>query len=307
MNRSLRREVAALAADHASSATALLTRALDLLRRARDVGRAEAEEVACAVCRAQPCMGSLWNAAASAIAAEAAALDRFAVQAARAPEAVARIAESLIRAGEEGRAAEPTLVTWSASRPVRSLVERLAQRGPVTVRCGEARPALEGRALAGALAAAGATVEVFADGALGTALAGAQAVVVGADAVAAEWFVNKAGTGALALAAASVGVPTYVLAGRDKCLAAALAGRLVLAEGPPEEVWAPVPAGVRVRNPYFERVPWTAVAALVTDRGVLGEADVPALCEAAARVIDQQALATLLAAPISPTSLPSGD
>lgn len=303
MNRDLERDVAALAADHASSATELLPRAIDLLRRARTAGRSELEPVACAVTRAQPCMASLWNAAAAALAADPETLEQFAAQAARAPDAVARLAASLIQTGTNGRAGGLTLVTWSASRPVRALVGRLTRGGRVTVRCAEARPALEGRALAGALAADGARVELFADGALVAALTGVDAVVVGADAVASEWFVNKVGTGALTLAATAAGVPTYVLAGRDKCLAAALASRLILAEGPPEEVWTPAPDGVRVRNPYFERVPWTAVAALVTDRGVLGTADIAALCEAAGKVLNQETLDRLLTtSPLSPPS-----
>jgi len=215
-------------------------------------------------------MGSLWNAAAAALAGHD-TLDRFARQTARAPDAIARAARPLVEAG----AGRPlTLVTWSASSPVKRLFETLAAAGPLSVRCAEARPALEGRSLAAAVARAGARVEVFADGALAAALDGAAAVVVGADAVTAEWFVNKAGTRALALAAAAGGVPTYVLAGRDKGLGPELARHLQLREGPAAEIWARRPRGVKARNPYFERVPWLDVAALVSDRGVVGAADV---------------------------------
>ena len=290
MKSSLERAIARIAADHRSSATALLRGALDVLGRARAAGGAELAAAVRGVCVAQPAMGSLWNAAAAALAGPD-TLDRFAHQTARAPDAIARAARPLVEAG----AGRPlVLVTWSASGPVRRLLETLAGAGPLSVRCAEARPALEGRSLAAAVARAGARVEVFADGALAAALDGAAAVVVGADAVTTEWFVNKAGTRALALAAAAGGVPTYVLAGRDKGLGPELARHLQLREGPAAEIWARRPRGVKARNPYFERVPWSDVAALVTDRGVVGAADVGELCRAMAAAVGQLDLARLL-------------
>jgi translation initiation factor 2B subunit (eIF-2B alpha/beta/delta family) len=241
-------------------------------------------------------MGSLWNAAAAALAVDDRALDRFAVEAVRAPEAIARSAEPLLELRSGRSASVLTLATWSASGPVREVISRMARRMAVTVRCAEARPALEGRRLAGALARAGARVEVFADGALAAAVADADAVLVGADAIGEGWFVNKAGTRAVALVASAAGVPTYVLAGRDKCLGAALWCHVRLREGPPAEIWRHASRGIAVRNPYFERVPWDGVAALVTDRGVLGADDVAAICRAAAGAYGQDALARVLRA-----------
>ena len=292
MRPSLERAIARLAADHRSSATALVPRAVAVLRRARTAGPGALAEVARGVCLAQPAMGSLWNAAAAALAGDP-ALDRFARQAERAPDAIARAARPLVEAGAERPV---TLVTWSASGPVTRLIEAMARTGALTVRCAEGRPALEGRALAAALARTGATVEVFADGALASAVEDAAAIVVGADAVTAGWFVNKAGTRALALAGAAAGVPTYVLAGRDKCLGAALARQLQLREGPAAEIWARRPRGVTARNPYFERVPWSDVAALATDRGVVGDTSVGEVCRGTAVTWRQDDLARLLGA-----------
>ena len=299
MDSSLERAIAAIASDHAASATALLPRAVEALRRARDAGREALEAAARGVCLAQPCMGSLWNAAAAALAADPGVLDRFAVQAERAPDAIVRFAADLVREP----AGKTRLVTWSASRPVERLAGALHARGPVVVACGEGRPALEGRALAARLAAGGVKVDLYPDGALAVAVAGAAAVVVGADAVTAEGFVNKAGTGALAAAAAAAGVPTYVLAGRDKCLAGPLARRLALREGPGEDVWADAPAGVRPRNPYFEWVAWPMVAGLVTDRGPVGPGDVAAPCRAMAKLVGQAGLEAVLGS--SPAGAPA--
>jgi len=293
MKPSIARAIARIADDHRSSATALTPRAIAVLRQALALGIPAPVEAACGVCRAQPTMGSIWNAAAAALAGEA-VLDRFARQSERAPDAVVRAARPLVEAGA-GRPV--TLVTWSASGPVGRLAAALARRGPLTVRCAEGRPALEGRALAAALSRVGATVEVFADGALASAAHPASALVVGADALTAGWFVNKAGTRALALAAAAAGVPTYVLAGRDKCLGPTLSRHLALREGPAAEVWTRPPRGVTVRNPYFERVPWSEVAALVTDRGVVGAADIGELCRSTATLWRQDDLARHLEEP----------
>jgi translation initiation factor 2B subunit (eIF-2B alpha/beta/delta family) len=290
MDSSLERTIAAIGADHAASATALLPRAVEALRMARDADRATLEAAARAVCLAQPCMGSIWNAAAAALVADPGELDRFAMQAERAPDAIVRFAVDVVREP----AGQTRLLTWSASRPVERLVGALHARGPVAVACGEGRPALEGRALAARLTEGGVTVDLYPDGALASAVAGAAAVVVGADAVTAEGFINKAGTGALAAAAAAAGVPTYVLAGRDKCLAGPLARRLTLREGPGADVWADAPGGVRPRNPYFEWVAWPLVAGLITDRGPVGPGDVAAPCEAMARQVDQAGLDAVL-------------
>lgn len=290
MKPSVARAIARIAGDHRSSATALTPRAIAVLRQAGALGVPALVEAACGVCRAQPAMGPIWNAAAAALAGEA-TLDRFARESERAPDAVVRVARPLI---ETGAGRSVTLVTWSASGPVQRLVAALARNGPLTVRCAEGRPSLEGRALAAALSRVGATVEVFADGALASAVRDAAAVVVGADALTAAWFVNKAGTRALALAAAAEGVPTYVLAGRDKGLGSRLSRHVELREGPAAEVWTRRPRGVIARNPYFERVPWADVAALATDRGVVGALDVGEVCRRAAETWRQDDLARRL-------------
>jgi translation initiation factor 2B subunit (eIF-2B alpha/beta/delta family) len=153
------------------------------------------------------------------------------------------------------------------------------------VSCSESRPALEGRTLAARLVSAGAAVTCFSDAALGHALGAADAVVVGADAVAPEWFLNKSGTRMLAAAAAQQGVPVYVLASRDKFVTHAIASRLVIREGEAAEIWEGPPPGVVVRNPYFEPTPLDLVTSVISDVGVLGAGMVPDVCEAVGREI----------------------
>jgi translation initiation factor 2B subunit (eIF-2B alpha/beta/delta family) len=123
-------------------------------------------------------------------------------------------------------------------------------------------------------------VTFFSDAAIGQALDGADAVLVGADAVAPTFFLNKSGTRMLATAAGLHGVPVYVVATRDKFISLAIATRLENREGPPAEVWESPPAGVSVRNPYFERIPLDLVSSVITDAGVIGAGSVPEFCSA---------------------------
>ena len=118
----------------------------------------------------------------------------------------------------------------------------------------------------------------YADAALAQALEGADAVVIGADAVSPDWFLNKSGTRMLAAAAAQQGVPVYVCATRDKLVSRAVAARLSVRDESPSEVWPSPPSGVTVRNRYFEPTPLDLVSAVISDIGVLGAALVPDAC-----------------------------
>ena len=267
MNERVRMEIAAIAADTESGATAVLERALGVLRgTAHD--RAALESVADELCRAQPSMAGLRVAAAIARRAEdpLAAIDEFRARVARAPHAIARHAAALLRLRRGTGAVR--LVTCSRSRAVELAIRQLAEVEEVEVACAESRPALEGRELAVSLAAGGVTVTVYSDAGIATAVAASDALLVGADAIGPDTFINKAGTSALAALAAAEGVPTYVLAGREKILPAAVFDELVLRAGSLSELWDSAPQTIRLANPYFERIRTAVVAAFVTEGGV---------------------------------------
>ena len=152
--------------------------------------------------------------------------------------------------------------------------------------------------MAKALADSALTVDFFTDAGLGAALDGAELVVVGADAVASSWVINKSGTRQLAAVAASVDVPVYVVASRDKFVGPSLAGLLTLRSGPADEVWEGAPSSVFVRNPYFEKIPMELVTSVITDVGVLGPTMVSEACDAASREVDAATLASLIASSI---------
>ncbi len=255
----------------------MLARAIEILRTALGVGCVGS--AAPALCRAQPSMAPVWNAALAAVAAEHAPerFEAFARRIARAPDALTRFALAALQVEEDARPL--SIVTLSGSRSVLAIVEAIRRRRPVAVACSESRPALEGRRLAERLLQANVPVSLFTDAAIAHALTGADAVLVGADAVGPRAFLNKSGTRMLAAAAAAQGVPAYVAATRDKFTSATLWERLRMRDGHPDEVWEAPPAGITVRNPYFEATTLDLIASVISDVGVLGAAVVAQVCE----------------------------
>ena len=276
----LARRVARLAADRESGASHLLDETLRILGDARAAG-VSMPGVARAVCRAQPSMAPVWNAALEALADQQAPgrFDRFTQRVARSSGALSRFAADVFSAAEG--AGPLRLVTLSLSRSVTVVFEAVRRQRPIRVCCSESRPALEGRRLAAHLAKADVPVTCFSDAAIAHALGAADAVVVGADAIGPEWFLNKSGTRMLAAAAAQQGVPVYVAATRDKFVGHAVGARLDIRDGAPAEIWEAPPPGVEVRNPYFESTPLDLVTMVISDAGLLGIGTIPDVCTAA--------------------------
>lgn len=262
--------VAAIAGNRESGASALAAEAVALLREAVATAT-PLDPLARALVLAQPSMAPVWNAVRAALTAvERSSLERYAQQMARANRALMRYGGALLAPDTPLKRLE--LVTLSFSGTVAALLEDLGARQPITVSCADGLPALEGRRLALRLSAAGLPVTFYSDAALAQALEGADAVLVGADAVTPDWFLNKSGTRMLAAAAAQYGVPVYVCATRDKFLSTAVGARLTVRDESPDEIWPSPPPLVTVRNRYFERTPLDLVSAVISDSGVLGAA-----------------------------------
>ncbi|HUR68990.1 MAG TPA: initiation factor 2B-like protein, partial [Candidatus Thermoplasmatota archaeon] len=154
---------------------------------------------------------------------------------------------------------------------------RASHRGGTLTRVvvGEGRPGFEGRELARTLAAEGVEVILVVDAAMGLQAREADVALVGADAVLGDGsVVNKVGTRLLGMACARAGVPLYAAADRFKISAAT---SLPLEAKGPEEVWPDAPAGVSVRNIYFDRTEADLVKGVATDAGVLSPKDVGTL------------------------------
>ncbi len=168
--------------------------------------------------------------------------------------------------GEDG-----VIFTHSSGSTVRAALLRCRQAGRrITVHCTESRPVGEGSALARELAAAGIETSLSTDSLAFSLLRQARepVLVVGADAVTAEGVINKAGTLGLASAARSWGIPSYVLAGSEKFLAAA-SPEALRQERPAGEILSRAPAGLRIVNRYFDLTPLDCITGIVTERGVL--------------------------------------
>jgi translation initiation factor 2B subunit (eIF-2B alpha/beta/delta family) len=278
----LNRRIEALAADRTTGASGIVVKALDILAavKASDI---DTQEVAEALCLAQPTMASVWNAATAALSDDPTRLTQFAERVRRAPNAIARYAAAHFTADDSERPLH--VVSLSCSGSVVVALKAIRAVRAVRVSCSESRPALEGRRLAAELVAAGIPVAYFSDAAIAHALGPADfadfanVVLVGADAIASTWFLNKTGTRMLAAAATQQGVPVYVVASRDKFAGHDLAARLVIRSGEPVEVWDAPPEGVEVRNPYFELIPLDLVTAVISDVGILGTGMIPDVCE----------------------------
>ncbi len=141
---------------------------------------------------------------------------------------------------------------------------------PLEVFVLESRPAMEGRQTALFLAKNGIRVTYLCDALMGTAVENSDAVVLGADAVTIHGVVNKTGSFPISLAARHLGKPLYALTSTDKFYPASM-GDIKIADRDPDEVWEKPPAGVRVLNRYFEKVPLDLLTAIITERGPLDE------------------------------------
>ncbi|MFB6121547.1 MAG: NUDIX domain-containing protein [Halobacteriaceae archaeon] len=203
-------------------------------------------------------------------------VDRTMARADRTPAAVERAARSVLddavdadeRAAEAAaRRLDGTVATLSRSGTVRTALERAV---PDAALLPESRPGREGVAVAESLAEAGLDVTLTSDAALPGLLDGADAALVGADAVRPGGaVVNKVGTYPLALAADRAGIPLFAVCARDK-----------IGSGGGDAGTAPDiydgEAALTVENPLFERVPPDLVT-VVTEDGALDADDVRAV------------------------------
>ena len=302
---SLRRGIAAIAADREHGASWLARRGAALLAEASTSCKERAaprrltqlHAAAWQLAAARPSMAAvantaarIWLAAADAGAAGASTIEALAALHAEA-EHLATLWDDAARA--IGDAAIPALAgrlyTHSRSGTVERVLSRLAaertQSGqPAEIVVSVSYPGFEGRAAAAALAEAGWSVTLVADAACGVFVSQVAAVVCGADSVLGDGrVVNKVGTYPLALVARAVGVPFYVLCETLKIAAPDFA--LSLEQMPPDEILpTPIP-GVTARNPYFDITPAEDVTAVFTERGRLTPSQLAEQAALAARAL----------------------
>ncbi len=196
------------------------------------------------------------------------ALDRIEATLCKSAAVIADLAFDLIPPGE-------LVFAYSFSSTVVSFLLNARARGRYfRVACTEARPAMEGRKLAQTLAAGNIEVIHTFDNALGLVLPNCSAAFMGCDCIGRPGVVNKVGSWAMAVACRELGIPLYAMAGTEKFVSDDRLFEFEKHERPDSEVWENVPKGVRVLNHQFELVPFSLLAGVVTDDGILQEPDI---------------------------------
>lgn len=151
--------------------------------------------------------------------------------------------------------------------------EALVAGEPRRIRVAVSRPGGEGEQVVNALARAGLDVVLTSDANIPGAVQESGVVLVGADSVLADGtLVNKVGTTAAMLAGNHFGIETLAI-----CAAAKIRpdSEVMLPEGETRGLSAD--ESVQVSDPVFERTQGSLVDAIITERGILGRADVDSI------------------------------
>ena len=237
--------------------------------------KVELSAFATALSMAQPAMATLFNLAnemllaseSTAVAQEVRPAVRRAVQAFL--EQTARANRSLAEATLGVLPQGARILTFSYSSSVLAvLLGAHARRRLSGVLCTESRPMLEGQHLATELTKAGIAVEFGVDAAIATLAERAQLALIGADSITVQGVINKLGTTSLALVCQHLAIPCYVIADRHKWVPAAAATRGFSTFKPEAEVWHDPPAGVSIRNAYFECTPLELCSGIIGQDGL---------------------------------------
>lgn len=162
------------------------------------------------------------------------------------------------------------IMTYSRSSTVLRVLTGMREEGwRPRVFCSEGRPMLEGQTLANELADAGLRVVFGVDMALFEWMEEVDALVLGADTLAAGGLVNKIGTAELVRAARRYDIPRIVLCTTRKLLPSDYLTSLRFREGPPEEIMPASGEAISIRNQYFDLTPLGQISMVITEEGVM--------------------------------------
>jgi translation initiation factor 2B subunit (eIF-2B alpha/beta/delta family) len=166
------------------------------------------------------------------------------------------------------------ILIHSQSSAVKEVFRRFAgNRKKVKVLQTESRPAQEGRMQATEIKRMGYDVTLITDPGFSRHLDEINMILLGADSVYRDYFVNKLGTYNICLAGKNSGIPIYVLSDSRKfwsSLPAELQEREYKeSQKPKDEVWDDPPPGMNIENYYFEKIPAAWVDGFITENEVL--------------------------------------
>lgn len=132
----------------------------------------------------------------------------------------------------------------------------------------ESRPCLEGRRTARIASEIGLRVILVTDALAAHALQGVDTVLLGVDSIEQDGSViNKAGSRQIAVAAHAAGIKVYYLGEMRKiCIHEE---PVELEEHDSEEVWEDAPAGILVRNVYFDRTAPRYISGIILEKDIV--------------------------------------
>jgi len=174
---------------------------------------------------------------------------------------------------------QKTILTHSQSSAVKEVFQQFpGNRKKVKVIQTESRPVYEGRMQATLISKLGYNVTLVTDTGFTRHLQQINMILLGADSVYRDYFVNKTGSYAICLAGKNAGIPVYVLADSRKFWSSLPAQRqetgYIEARKPAGEIWEDPPEGIEVENLYFERTPSSWVDGFITENEILKPAQV---------------------------------
>jgi eIF-2B alpha/beta/delta-like uncharacterized protein len=178
--------------------------------------------------------------------------------------------------------AKETIMTHSYSSTVAVALKKAYEKQQIKVIVTRSGVSRVGQRAAWEFGYAGIQLTYIDDTAMGLYVPFASKVMVGADRICADGgVVNGIGTYLLSLAAYHAGVPMYVLCENAKFDPRMKSSEIEHEEKSPLEIAAPgiLPEGVVVKNPYFDLTPLQFITGIITEEGLVKQADVPAYTE----------------------------
>ena len=166
------------------------------------------------------------------------------------------------------------ILCHSQSSAVREIFDAYqGNRKKVKIIQTESRPVLEGRIQAVNLLKLGYEVKLISDTGYARHLDRINMILLGADAIFRDYFINKSGSYNICLAGKNAGIPVYILADSRKFWFNLPPEHQEIQYNenrkPGEEIWKDPYPGVDVENYYFEKIPVSWADGFITEKEIL--------------------------------------
>ena len=166
------------------------------------------------------------------------------------------------------------ILCHSQSSAVREIFDAYqGNRKKVKIIQTESRPVLEGRIQAVNLLKLGYEVKLISDTGYSRHLDRINMILLGADAIFRDYFINKSGSYNICLAGKNAGIPVYILADSRKFWFSLPPEQREMQyneiKKPEEEIWKDPYPGVNIENYYFEKIPVDWADGFITETDIL--------------------------------------